>query len=64
MPCFKNLATLEKEIRDRISCKNIGSYNQKNELHNLIEHIVSASLNNTSTKLYDQFQKITNGIEP
>jgi hypothetical protein len=53
MPCFKNLATLEKEIRDRISCKNIGSYNQKNELHNLIEHIVSASLNNTSTKLYD-----------
>ena len=53
MPCFKNLATLEKEIRDRISCKNIGGYNQKNELHNLIEYIVSASLNNTSTKLYD-----------
>jgi len=27
MPCFRNLGTLEKEIRDRISCKNIGGYN-------------------------------------
>ena len=34
------------------------------EFQDLVERIVGASLNHTSTKLYDQYQKMTNGIEP
>jgi quinol monooxygenase YgiN len=64
MPCFKNLVTLEREIRDRISGKFNTGTDKKNELIELVERLISQSLNNNTTKLYDQYQKMTNGIEP
>ena len=40
MPCFKNLATLESEIRDRVS----GKYNKSskiNDLQELVERLIT-----------------------
>ena len=64
MPCFKNILTMESEIRDRISGKYNVSGNKTNEFKELVQRNCAASLNNGSTKLYDQYQKMTNGIEP
>ena len=63
MPCFKNLATLEKELRDRISGKFNTGANKQNEFRELVDRIVLNSLNNKTTYMYDSFQKMTNGIE-
>ena len=53
MPCFKNMSTFEREIRDRISGKfNVGP-SRSNEFQELVERIVLQSLNNNTTKLYD-----------
>jgi len=51
-------------VRDRISGKFNTGADKTNEFRELVDRIVSQSLNNTSTKLYDLFQKNTNGIEP
>ena len=64
MPCSKNLNTLEREIRERISGRYHSSSAKQDDFHLIVERIVSTSLNNNATKLYDQFQKMTNGIEP
>ena len=64
MPCVKNLQTLETEIRDRISGKFNTGADKGNEFAELVDRIVHSSLNNNTTKLYDFFQKNTNGIEP
>ena len=64
MPCIKNIVSLEQEVRDRISGKfNVGSQ-KGNEFQELVERIVHQSLNNSTTKMYDFFQKNSNGIEP
>ncbi len=63
MPCFKNQGTLEKEIRDRISGKFNTGQDKQNEFRELVDRIVTNSLNNKTTFMYDQFQKMTNGIE-
>ena len=64
MPCFKNIGTLEKEIRERISGRYNTNSSKQDDFHLIVERIVTTSLNNNATKLYDQFQKMTNGIEP
>lgn len=53
MPCFKNMATLEKEIRDRISGKFNTGTNKQNEFSELVDRIVLNSLNNKTTYMYD-----------
>lgn len=53
MPCFKNLATLEKEIRDRISGKFNTGNDKQNEFRELVDRIVTNSLNNKTTFMYD-----------
>ena len=52
LPCIKNVETLEQEITDRLSFK-FSVPNSKNEIQELVERIISASMNNASTKLYD-----------
>lgn len=64
MQCVKNMATLEQEIRDRVSGKFNSGVCKGNEFAEIVERIVNQSLNNNTTKLYDFFQKNTNGIEP
>ena len=53
MPCFKNLATLEMEIRNRISGKYNTGANKQNEFRELVDRIVLNSLNNKTTYMYD-----------
>ena len=53
MPCFKNSLTLEKEIRDRISGKFNTGQDKQNEFRELVDRIVSSSLNNKTTYMYD-----------
>jgi phosphatidylinositol kinase/protein kinase (PI-3 family) len=64
LPCVKNINTLEQELRDRVSGKFNVNPSKGNEFAELVERIVNHSLNNSTTKLYDYFQKNTNGIEP
>ncbi len=41
MPCFKNMISLEREIRDRISGKFNTGADKKNELQELVERIMA-----------------------
>lgn len=53
MPCFKNISTLESEIRNRISGKYNSGLDKQNELRELVNRIVTNSLNNKTTYMYD-----------
>jgi hypothetical protein len=53
MPCFRNMATLEREIKDRISVRYITGAEKGHEFKELVDRILSSSLNNNTTKLYD-----------
>ena len=55
--------TLFQDIRDRLSTRfNVGD-NIVNEFQELIDNIISESLNNWGTIQYDYIQRWTNGIE-
>ena len=67
MSCIRDLKTLEKEIRDKVTGRFNKDQSKKNEFEELVDRIVSKSLNESnkpigSTFLYDQFQWTTNGI--
>ena len=53
MPCFRNMATLEREIKDRISVRYITGAEKGHEFKELVDRILTSSLNNNTTKLYD-----------
>jgi phosphatidylinositol 4-kinase len=55
MPCFKRPKTLLSEIRDRISLKyNTGS-TKECDYFELVDRLVSQSINNITTTSYDKF---------
>jgi len=61
LPCFKKPKSLIAEIRDRISLKyNTGIVSDYFEL---VDRLVKDSMNAWSTTQYDNYQKMTNGIE-
>jgi phosphatidylinositol 4-kinase B len=61
LPCFKKPKSLIAEIRDRISLKyNTGIVPDYFEL---VDRLVKDSMNAWSTTQYDNYQKMTNGIE-
>jgi len=41
MPCFKNMATLEREIRDRVSVKYCLAAEKGNDFLELVERIIA-----------------------
>ena len=49
MPCFKRPATLQKEIEERISTKDIIKENKRDEFYELSDRLVKASLDNWRT---------------
>jgi len=57
LPCFKNLDTLEAEIRERV---RTGKHYSEEEM---VEYLFKQSLNNHTTSMYDNFQSFSNGIE-
>ena len=57
LPCFKNGATTIKGLRDRF---HMGLTEE--QLQSLVASMVEASMHSLTTKLYDGFQYITNGI--
>lgn len=63
MPCFKNPESLVVEIEARLRVPNIPEHNKTNEMAELAERLVKASLNSFYTTQYDNFQKLTLNIE-
>ena len=61
MPCFLRHDTLAKEITDRLTAKNLEK-TKRNEYYELAERLTTQSLNSFYTTKYDQFQRLTNGI--
>ena len=61
MPCFKTPETVAAEIEARLKCT--GSSKKKNEMAELANRLVKASMNSFYTTQYDNFQKLTNNIE-
>lgn len=58
MPCFKNgCATTIRNLRYRFHMNLT-----EQELERKVEQLVQDSLNSLSTKLYDNYQYLTNGI--
>lgn len=49
MPCFKNFEFVTTEIEARLKVPNIPEHNKKNEMAELAERIVKASLNSFYT---------------
>ena len=67
MPCFLRPDTLMTEIRERLKSLPLVSPDlngpPKSEFFELTERIVKQSMNSFWTTRYDDFQKVTNGIE-
>ena len=63
MPCFKSPETLVSEIEARLKVQNIPAHHKNNEMAELAERIVTASLGSFYTIQYDNFQKLTLNIE-
>lgn len=59
-PCFRNPDTLVKEIRDRLISPRAKP--GQSDMQRLVDDLITASLQNPATVLYDQFQKLTNHI--
>lgn len=57
LPCFKNGATAIKGLRERF---HVGYTEEQLQL--LVESMVESSIHSLTTKLYDGFQYMTNGI--
>ena len=55
MPCFKTPETLVSEIEGRLKCYNVPSPNKTNDMAELADRLVKASLNSFYTKQYDNF---------
>ena len=55
MPCIKNPESLITEIEARLKVPNIPDHNKRNEMAELAERIVKASLNSFYTNQYDNF---------
>jgi len=63
MPCFKKPKTLLAEIRDRISLKYNMSLTKEIDYFEMVDRLVKDSTNAWSTTHYDNYQKMSNGIE-
>lgn len=57
LPCFKNGASAIRHLRDRF---HMGLTEEQLQL--LVDNMVESSMHSLTTKLYDNFQYITNGI--
>lgn len=57
LPCFRNGASTIKGLRDRF---HMGL--TEDQLQVLVESMVDSSIHSLTTKLYDGFQYLTNGI--
>lgn len=57
LPCFRNGASSIKGLRDRF---HMGL--TEGQLQILVESMVDSSIHSLTTKLYDGFQYLTNGI--
>ena len=55
MPCIKNPESLITEIEARLKVPNIPDHSKRNEMAELAERIVKASLNSFYTNQYDNF---------
>ena len=55
MPCFKRPKTLLAEIRDRISLKYNTGTSKESDYFELVDRLVSQSVNNITTTSYDKF---------
>jgi phosphatidylinositol 4-kinase len=63
MPCFKKPKTVVAEIRDRMSLKYNMGFTRECDYFELVDRLVKDSTNAWSTTQYDNYQKISNGIE-
>ena len=67
MPCFIRPDTLMMEIKERLKSQPVINPDPnslpKNDFFELTERIVKQSMNSFWTTRYDDFQKVTNGIE-
>lgn len=57
LPCFKNGASTIKALRERFE---LGLTEEELQLR--VESLVESSMHSLTTKLYDGFQYLTNGI--
>lgn len=57
LPCFRNGASAIKGLRDRF---HMGF--TESQLQTTVESMVESSIHSLTTKLYDGFQYLTNGI--
>lgn len=57
LPCFRNGSTVLRSLRERFhtNCTEL-------QLKAMVDLLVDNSLNSVTTKLYDGFQYLTNGI--
>lgn len=57
LPCFRNGASTIKGLKDRF---HMGL--TERQLQSLVDSMVNSSIHSLTTKLYDGFQYLTNGI--
>ena len=63
MPCFRTPETIRTEIEARIKVFNLPPEAKNNDMAELADRLVKASLNSFFTNNYDNFQKLTLNIE-
>lgn len=63
MPCFRTPETIRTEIEARIKVFNLPPEAKNNDMAELADRLVKASLNSFFTSNYDNFQKLTLNIE-
>ena len=67
MPCFLRPDTLMIEIKERLKSQPVLNPDPngppRSDFFELTERIVKQSMNSFWTTRYDDFQKVTNGIE-
>ena len=57
LPCFRNGASTIKGLKDRFHMSLT-----EHQLQSLVDSMVNSSIHSLTTKLYDGFQYLTNGI--